>query len=115
MNTVNLTSEQILIHGLLRLAGWDAEKLGRRSDETNTDQYRGLYGVEPCVMTELVKDLQTTDIATARIDSLNLDKLHWAVHFLYRYPTETENESTWKKVLTPSGKLAGTTLTKLGT
>jgi hypothetical protein len=96
MNSVNLTSEQILIHGLM-LAGWDAEKLGRRSDETNTDQYRGLYGVEPCVMTELVKDLQTTDIATARIDSLNLDKLHWAVHFLYRYPTETENESTWKK------------------
>jgi DDE superfamily endonuclease len=96
-NTLILTPEEIMMKGL-ELVGWPRERImKRKSEETNIDQYTGLYGVEPCVMAQLVEDLQTTEIATARIDNINIDKLHWAVHFLYRYPTETENESTWKK------------------
>jgi hypothetical protein len=95
-NLLILTPDEVMMEGLV-LAGWDAERLGKRQPETNIDQYNGLYGVEPCVMAQLFEDLQTTIIAEARIEGINLDKLHWAVHFLYRYPTETENESMWKK------------------
>jgi DDE superfamily endonuclease len=95
---VAYTPEEIMMKGLV-LLGLDEEKLKRRNPEKgkNISQYSGWYGVEPCVMAQLVEDLQTTGIATARIENINIDKLHWAVHFLYRYPTETENESTWNK------------------
>ena len=96
MSVVTFTAEQIMMKGLV-LLGWDEDKLKNRSPEKNISQYSAWYGVEPCVMSKLVEDLQTTNIASARIENLNIDKLHWAVHFLYRYPTETENESTWKK------------------
>lgn len=82
----------------LVLLGWDANRLNKRkSEDTNIDQYTGCYGVHPCVTAQLLEDLQTTSVEDARIVGINLDKLHWTLHFLYRYPTETENESLWKK------------------
>lgn len=96
-NLLILTPEEVMMKGLV-LLGWNAERLKKRkSEETNVSQYSGWYGVDPCVIAQLLEDLQTTSIENARIDNINLDKLHWAVHFLYRYPRETENESTWKK------------------
>jgi hypothetical protein len=94
-----LDPEKILYQGLT-LLGWDPARLRRRkSAETNVDQYRGMYGVNPCVVAQLCRDLQTTSIADARVKpgDMDLNKVHWAVHFLYRYPTEIERESTWKK------------------
>jgi DDE superfamily endonuclease len=92
------TPEEIMMMGL-GLLGLDEKKLKKRDPDKgkNVSQYSGWYGVEPCVTAKLVEDLQTTNIASARIDAISIDKLHWAIHFLYRYPTETENESTWKK------------------
>ena len=89
--------EDIMYRGLV-LLGWDEKRLRRRkSEETNLDQYRGMYGVDPCVTVELIQDLQTTEVSEARVEEVDVDKLHWAMHWLYRYPTETESESTWNK------------------
>lgn len=92
--------EDILKRGL-NLLGWTDQRLDfkRRTTETNVDQYRGMFGVNPYVTARLCEDLQVTKIEDARVDrkDLNLDKLHWALHWLYRYPTETERESTWHK------------------
>ena len=94
-----LTSDEVLERGLV-LLGWEEERLNKRKrKETNIDQYVGIYGVHPAVTAQLLEDLQTTKVDAARIapNQMNVHKLHWALHFLYRYPTETERESTWKK------------------
>ena len=46
-----------------------------------------------------MEDLQTTIVEDAAIPSkeINIDKLHWSLHFLYQYPTETERECSWNK------------------
>jgi hypothetical protein len=106
-----LSSESIVIDGIfvfteaemlnkgLILLGWSQERLERRKLETNIEQYHGMYGMDPSSTAKLWLDLQTTRIETARVnpDETSIDKLHWAMHFLYRYPTETERESTWQK------------------
>lgn len=90
----------ILLEGL-KLLGWTERRLNfkRRSVRRNHLQYRGMYGVPPIVTAQLCEDLQLTKVADAKVESskLDLDKLHWALHWLYRYPTETERESTWQK------------------
>jgi hypothetical protein len=95
---VILSPDDMLVKGLT-LLGWTEVRLGRRMVETNIEQYGGIYGVVPSVTAQLFEDLQTTDIEDAKItaDDKSVDKLHWALHFLYRYPTETESESTWHK------------------
>ena len=82
----------------LKLLGWEESRLRRRKvEETNIDQYRGMYGVDPCVIAKLINDLQTTEIDDAFVEKVDVDKLHWAIHWMYRYPTETESESIWNK------------------
>jgi hypothetical protein len=56
--------------------------------------------MDPSATARLWLDLQTTQIEAARVDArsdASFEKLHWALHFLYRYPTENERESMWKK------------------
>ena len=93
---VILTPDEMLIGGLT-LLGWQENRLEKRQIETNNDQYRGMYGLNPEVVADVCEDLQCTSIKDARIEKMNVDKLHWALHFMYRYPTETERESTWNK------------------
>jgi hypothetical protein len=95
-NVVIFSVDEMLHHGLL-LLGWAPNRLGRRTQETNVVQYRGMYGMHPAVAARVCEDLQTTKIEVARVEKMSVDKLHWALHFLYRYPTETERESTWQK------------------
>lgn len=90
-------AETIMYAGL-KLLGWQESRLRRRkTEETNLDQYRGMYGVDPCVTAELIHDLETTEIVEALVETVDIDKLHWAMHWLYRYPTEIESESMWNK------------------
>lgn len=96
---VVFTEEEMCYKGLI-LTGFRQERLDRRQIETNIEQYHGLYGIDPSATARLWLDLQTTQIVAARVnpdDSTSIDKLHWALHFLYRYPTETERESKWHK------------------
>ena len=95
-NVTILSPDEMLYQGLT-LLGWKEERLRKRKDATNQQQYTGMYGVNPCVSAQICEDLQTTQIASARIERIVVDKLHWALHFMYRYPTETERESQWKK------------------
>jgi DDE superfamily endonuclease len=98
LNLVILTEDEMLYKGLVALQ-WPIEKLGRRSLESNIEQYHGMYGLDPSATAKLWLDLQTTKIEDALViaDATSIDKLHWALHFLYRYPTESERESIWKK------------------
>ncbi len=93
---VILSADDVVKHGLL-LLGWTETRLQRRLHDTNVEQYQGMYGLHPSAVAQLCEDLQVTRIITARVDRLDVSKLHWALHFLYRYPTETERESTWHK------------------
>lgn len=91
-----LSPDEVLSKGLLNL-GWNDNQLKRKLHAMNVDMYRVMYGVDPCVTAQLIEDLQTTTIDKARIENIDIDKLHWALHFLYRYPTEKERQHTWKK------------------
>ena len=91
-----LPPDEILKRGLL-LLGWEEERLANRQNATNVEKYIGIYGCHPCVVAHLSEDLQTVKYQNARIETFDLDKLHWCLHFMYRYPTEVERENTWKK------------------
>ena len=93
---VILSVDEMLMKGLI-LLGWQQKRLEGRHYKTNVDQYHGFYGMHPSGVAQVCEDLQTTKIACALVENLNVDKLHWALHFLYHYPTETERESTWNK------------------
>jgi hypothetical protein len=56
-----------------------------------------MYGINPVVMAQLCEDLQRTDIGDAGIKKMDIIKLHWTLHFLYRYPTEVERSNIWNK------------------
>ena len=92
---VILTADEMLLCGL-EIVGWTQERLNRRSRATNSEQYSGMYGLAPEMTAQLCEDLQTTQAQKARVDNMDVDKLHWALHFLYRYPTENERENHWK-------------------
>ena len=91
-----LSPDEIQLSGLV-LLGWTEQRLKRRKAITNEEQYGGMYGVSSTVSAQVLEDLQVTEIESARIKNIDVDKLHWTLHFMYRYPTETERESTWKK------------------
>ena len=97
-NVLIFTQDDVLLKGLTML-GWEERRLNfaRRTDEKNIEQYKGTCGLHPAAVAQLCEDLQTTNIEGARVERLDIDKLHWALHFLFRYPRETERESTWHK------------------
>ena len=95
-DVVVLSVDEMLYSGL-KLLGWDECRLDRWQCGTNVEQCIGMCGAHPSVVAQVCVDLQTTTVESARIEDLSVDKLHWAFHFLYRYPTETERESTWQK------------------
>lgn len=97
-NVLIYTQDEVLMCGLTQL-GWKETRLNfaRRSDEKNIDQYKAAFGVHPAAGAQLIEDLQTTKIEAARVERLDIEKLHWSLHFLYRYPKEKERENTWHK------------------
>jgi len=61
---------------------------------------------------QLVEDLQATKIEAARVERLNIEKLHWSLHFFDQYPNSTETEHDIN-VRTPFGGLAGAACNRL--
>jgi hypothetical protein len=47
----------------------------------------------------LCEDLQRTEVKGARIEpgKMDIDKLHWTLHFLYCYPTQLDCTNVWNK------------------
>lgn len=97
-NLVILTADEILSKGL-NLLGWDTSRVEKWKSETALEQYRGMYGVNPVVTAQLCEDLQRTEVEDARIEpgKMDITKLHWTLHFLYRYPSELERTNLWNK------------------
>jgi hypothetical protein len=95
-NLVILTEEEMLLKGL-DLIGWNTSRVEKWKSETALEHYRGMYGVNPVVTAQLCEDLQRTEVGDARIGKMDVEKLHWALHFLYRYPSEIESSNTWNK------------------
>lgn len=97
-NVLIFTQDEVLMNGLSML-GWKETRLNfaRRTDEKNIEQHKAAHGLHPAAVAQLAEDLQTTKIQSARVERLDIDKLHWCLHFLYRYPRENERENTWHK------------------
>jgi hypothetical protein len=95
-DAVILPPDEVMKSGL-KLLGWDEKRLECRMTATNVEQYTGMYGCHLCVVAQLSEDLLTTHLSSAYIENFELDKLHWTLHFMYGYPTETERESMWQK------------------
>ena len=95
-----LTGGEILLFGL-KLLGWTEEKLARKSKnrhEKHTQWFTCDFGANPHVVAVIFSDLQTTDIAAAKIHSATMDDLEhllFALHFLKTYPTEGQRQNTW--------------------
>jgi len=94
-----LTEVEMLVEGL-KLLGWTEEKLNRPKEKrTNVDRFRGHYGADPHVVAQIWEDLQTTSVEAARIDVKSRRKIKYffmTLHFLKRYGTEVERETTWQ-------------------
>jgi hypothetical protein len=97
-NLVILTADEILLEGL-NIIGWDTSRVEKWKNKKALEHYRGMYGINPVVTAQLLEDLQTTEVGDARIEpgQLDIPKLHWTLHFLYRYPSELERTNLWKK------------------
>lgn len=95
-----LTGDEILRRGL-KLLGWSEEKLARvsRNRQTkHTNLFTCDFGANPHVVAVIFFDLQTTDIAAAKIHYANmndLENLLFALQFLKVYPTEGQRQNKW--------------------
>jgi len=97
-NVVIYTQDEVLMNGLTQL-GWKETRLNfvRGTDDKNIELYKAAFGVHPAAAAQLIEDLQTTKIVAARVERLDIDKLHWSLHFLYHYPKENKRENMWHK------------------
>ncbi len=86
-----LTPDEVLETGL-NLCGYDRGRQNKVCRATNLRRFSSHYGSLPIVYAQIWEDLQTTEIAEARIDSVKpcVDSFLMAIHFLKRYPTEEE-------------------------
>ena len=92
-----LTEDEMLKQGLFAL-GWEDHQLQRNQPTTLNDKFRGHYGAKPHVIAQLWEDLLTTDVRKARVvpGKNSLRYFFVTLHFLKRYQTEVERNTTWK-------------------
>jgi hypothetical protein len=90
-----LTDDEVLCKGL-DFVGFGAERRARVKKETSIDRFKSLYGSKPLVYAQLWEDLQTTNIAAARVTGsptfLKNAFKHFmsALYFLTVYVTESD-------------------------
>jgi len=91
---------QVLRIGL-KLIGLDNDDQRKEQHETNVKYFKAHYGTYPEVIAQMWEDLQTTDIAEARITipfnmrvtcGLHLRSFLRTFHFFMRYETEIERK-----------------------
>ena len=87
--------DQVLLIGL-RIAGFKERQIKQAKRKSNLDRFGDSYGVDPIVYCQIWKDLQTTDIPEARIDttkpSCTIITFLQAIRFLKKYDTEKDRE-----------------------
>jgi hypothetical protein len=69
------------------------------SSETNTQRFKDHYGCNSLVVAQIWEDLQITENSEARLiaEPNDIRTLLESLHFLYRYKTEFNQESTFDK------------------
>lgn len=92
-----LTSEEMLATGL-RALKWEEAALKRASHNLNCERFRGHFGADPHVIASLWSDLIHHPDETKRVDPSEhpVEHLLIAMHFLKRYNTDIERNTTWK-------------------
>lgn len=88
------TPDEILYTGLT-LVGFsdDRQQVCR---DTSLVRFRSHYGSNPLVYSELCEDLQTTNIAEARVDDMKIHYFLMSIHFLKCYPTAEQQSALFK-------------------
>lgn len=68
-----------------------------RTMKSKAAKFKDYYGVRPLLCASLWEDLQTTDIAAARLDDEHLNPKHFlmALHTLKKYPTDNKRVGPW--------------------
>ena len=90
------TSLEMMARGL-ELAGFDERRQESVRYDENLERFKSYYGSKPIVYAHIWEDLQTTDIAEARIEAKNqkdLDHFFMALCFLTVYKTEKQHGAT---------------------
>jgi len=85
--------DQVLVLGL-KIAGYKPRQINRVQRKTNIERFKDSFGVAPIVYAQIWQDLQTTNIAEARIDttkpSCTIITFLQAIRFLKKYDTEKD-------------------------
>jgi len=92
------TSLEMMARGL-ELAGFDERRQESVRYDENLERFKSYYGSKPIVYAHIWEDLQTTDIAEARIEAKNqkdLDHFFMALCFLTVYKTEKQLSGLFK-------------------
>ena len=93
------TADEVLSFGLT-LVGFDEHRQRRQQRKSNVEDFKGHFGTQPVVVAQIWEDLQTTEIAAARINTaapkemVSLKTFLRSMHFLKRYPAETERKGS---------------------
>lgn len=92
-----VSADEMLRKGL-QMGGFDDYRQQRVRRVQNLERFKGLYGSTPKVYSQIFEDLQTTEIAEARVDpkTLCIDSYLMAIHFLKCYPTENRQSGLFK-------------------
>jgi DDE superfamily endonuclease len=94
-----LTDDEVLSKALM-LVGFNEERQARVQNKTNEARFLEHFGSMPQVYAQLWEDLQTTNVAEARIDvqhEKDFDYFMGAIHFLTVYPTEKQRSGIFKR------------------
>jgi len=87
------TPTQILERGL-SLAGMSEARQRRQKRSSSINDFKAIYGIHPVVVADVWVDLQTTTIASAKIDTtkrwVHLKNFLRTLYFVRAYPTETQ-------------------------
>jgi hypothetical protein len=87
------TANEIMKQGLL-LVNYTRKRIRRAKMKRNIERFKGHFGSKPSVIAKIWEDLQTTQVAEARVlaEDLHMNLFLMAMHHLKRYPTELERE-----------------------
>jgi hypothetical protein len=79
----------------LEFVGFNRSRQKKVMAKTNAERFRACFGVGHKSIAALLKDLQTTNIAEARVDEPDLEHLFLALNYLKTYNTETVLSGWW--------------------
>jgi hypothetical protein len=98
MNNYRVFTPDDILYTGLTLVGFTEDRLQVcRDTDTSLVQFRSHYGSKKSSChSELCEDLQTTNIAEARVDDMKVHYFLMSIHFLKCYPTAEQQSALFK-------------------